>query len=53
MRYYLFLAVICLVFSLVNADWKLVFSDNFNYNGGLDRGKWTFDIGVGVDGWGI
>jgi hypothetical protein len=51
MLYYLSLVGICLVFSLVNAEWKLVFSDNFNRNGRVDSTKWTFD--EGGHGWGI
>jgi hypothetical protein len=45
------LVCICLAFSLVNAGWQLVFSDNFDWNGGVDNAKWAFDVGGG--GWGI
>ncbi len=31
-------------------EWKLVFSDEFNYNGLPDTSKWNYD--VGGDGWG-
>lgn len=51
MQHYLLLVSICLVFPFVNARWELVFSDNFDKNGGIDRRKWTFH--TGGHGWGI
>ncbi|UJR34118.1 hypothetical protein I4U23_021525 [Adineta vaga] len=52
MQYYLLIISIYLIISLVHARWELVFSDDFNCNGEIDRSKWTFDEGVGENGWG-
>ena len=33
-------------------DWELVWSDEFNYEGFPESGKWDYDVGTGQDGWG-
>ena len=41
---------VCMVPALSVADWKLVWSDEFNYTGLPDETKWGYDVGGG--GWG-
>lgn len=35
-----------------NLDYKLVWSDEFDYEGLPDESKWTYDVGTGSHGWG-
>jgi beta-glucanase (GH16 family) len=55
-RFFLVLATIVFVFGFTHKkvsphyDWKLVWSDEFNYQGLPDSSKWNYDIGG--DGWG-
>lgn len=35
-----------------NMDYKLVWSDEFDYEGMPDESKWGYDIGTGSNGWG-
>ena len=56
LRFFLVLAVIVFVFAFASRQvaaahaWKLVWSDEFNYEGLPDATKWDYD--VGGDGWG-
>ena len=56
LRFFLFLSVIVLVFGFMSRqvakahDWKLVWSDDFNYEGLPESSKWNYD--VGGNGWG-
>jgi len=55
-NFFLFIAVVLTVFgsgcSQKNKDeWKLVWSDEFNYNGLPDETKWNYDTGSN-NGWG-
>ena len=57
-----FISVLIFIFSIwqnktfsqtsnqLSADWKLIWSDEFNYNGLPDSSKWSYDIGG--KGWG-
>lgn len=57
-----FISVLMFIFSIwqnktfsqtsnqLSADWKLIWSDEFNYNGLPDSSKWSYDIGG--KGWG-
>ena len=35
-----------------STEWKLVWSDEFEYTGLPDSTKWAYDVGTGQDGWG-
>jgi len=56
LRLFLFLAIIILLFGFISQqiaaskEWKLVWSDEFDYKGLPDEKKWSYD--VGGDGWG-
>lgn len=50
-HYYLFFISFCCVVNLIQAKWNLKWSDEFNYNGGVDTSKWDFD--EGGHGWGL
>jgi hypothetical protein len=40
----------CLILEPANDGWKLVWEDNFDWNGAVDPNKWEFY--VGGHGWG-
>ncbi len=56
LRLFLFLAVIILLFGFISRqiaaskEWKLIWSDEFDYKGLPDETKWGYD--VGGNGWG-
>jgi beta-glucanase (GH16 family) len=56
LRFFLFLAVIVFLFAFISRqvaaarEWKLVWSDEFDYKGLPDEKKWNYDVGGG--GWG-
>jgi hypothetical protein len=48
--YFLLICVWCIV-ALSKGDWVRVWEDNFDWNGGVDLNKWSFE--EGGKGWGL
>ncbi len=51
MERYILLVCLCCIVGLSQSAWVRVWEDNFDWNGGVDLNKWTFDEGGG--GWGL
>jgi hypothetical protein len=51
MKGYFFLICVWCIVALSKGDWVRVWEDNFDWNGGVDLNKWSFE--EGGKGWGL